>query len=88
MPYTVIDFRDTPNPNALKCVLDRSPGAKPRSYRSAPEASGDALGAAVMAIPGVTGVLIHDGWLTVSKDAGTGWGAIKPALKAALAAAE
>jgi NFU1 iron-sulfur cluster scaffold homolog, mitochondrial len=87
VPYTVTEFRETPNPNALKCVLDRSPGPTPRSYREANAAAGDPLAAVLFGVPGVTGLLIHDGWVTVSKSDSAKWAGIKTALRAAFAAA-
>lgn len=88
MPYKVLRFQDTPNPNALKCVLDRSPPDVPRSYLNASSAGADRLASALFAIPGVTSVLISDGWLTVNKSAETAWGKVKPAVEQVLAAAE
>src|SRR5438128_1453945 len=67
MPYTVQEFQPTPNPNALKCVLDRPLPEPIRSFRSAAEAAGDPLGSALFAVPGVTAVLLSGGWLTVNK---------------------
>lgn len=93
MPYQIIEFVETPNPNALKCVLDASPARAGaiRSYaRSRPEASPDQrdpLGAALMAIPELDSVLIHDGWITVVKQPGAGWAGVKRAVAAALKAA-
>ena len=37
----VREFRDTPNPNAVKCLLDRSIGEGMRSYFDATQAAGD-----------------------------------------------
>jgi hypothetical protein len=67
--YQVTDFQDTPNPNALKCVLDHSPAPVEglRSYLAAPDPTRDALAAALFSVPGVIGVLINPGWVTVSK---------------------
>ena len=42
MPYRVTNFQDTPNPNAVKCLLDRpirDPGRGPGSYRTAQAAA-------------------------------------------------
>ncbi len=101
MPYTVTDFRETPNPNALKCVLDKAPtpvgdgsrgGAEiprlSRSYRSAGEAAGDPVAAALFRVVGVSGILIHhEGWITVSKANGYAWGPIKAGVTDVLRAA-
>ena len=93
MPYAITEFIDTPNPNALKCVLDLSPapsGAM-RSYaRARPDAAPpttDPLGVALMAIPSLDSVLIHDGWITIVKRADAPWAGVKKAVAAALAAA-
>ncbi|MBI1190062.1 MAG: hypothetical protein GC200_05200 [Tepidisphaera sp.] len=93
MPYAITEFIDTPNPNALKCVLDRSPAPEGgmRSYaRARPETSppaSDPLGAAIMAIPAIDSVLIHDGWITIVKRPDAAWASVKKAVAAALAAA-
>lgn len=93
MPYKVTEYVQTPNPNALKCVLDASPtGARGmRSYsRSRDDAApdqADALGVALMAIPEIESVLIHDGWITVVKSPKAGWGGVKRAVAGVLAAA-
>lgn len=88
MPYRVVQFLETPNPNAVKCVLDRSPAPEgPRSFRSREEAAADALAAALFAVPGVRNVLIHDGWITVGKAEDAPWRTVRDGLRAALAAA-
>lgn len=84
MPYTVLKFQETPNPNALKCVLDRSPGAAPRSYFNAAAAASDPLARALFSVPGVTNVLISDGWLTVSKAPGIPWAPVRAGVERAL----
>jgi hypothetical protein len=90
MPRRVRSFESTPNPNALKCLLDgpappRGPGAAgPRSYRSGQDAAADPLAAAIMAIPGVTHTLIADEWLTVGKVADAPWGPIKARIRKVL----
>jgi len=88
VPISVTEFISTPNPNAVKCLLDQSPTRVPRSYFSAVEAKGDTLGEALFAVPGVKNLLIHDGWITVSKDADADWKAIKAAVVKVLAAVQ
>jgi hypothetical protein len=94
MSYTIVEFQPTPNPNALKCILDRplqpvpsAPAERPalRSFRSAAEASGDPLGKALLDVPGITSVLISDGWVTINKAPGTSWPAIKKDVQRVLA---
>lgn len=88
MAFKVLAFEATPNPNALKVVLDRSPGDAPRSYREADAAKGDALAEALFAIPGVSNVLIHDGWLTVGKTPEAQWKALRPRIERVLREAQ
>jgi len=85
MSVRVLRFQATPNPNALKCVLDRSLGATPRSYFSAEEAAGDEVGRALFAIAGVTNVLINGDWATVSKHPDADWGPIRAAVERVMA---
>lgn len=84
MPYRVVEFRETPNPNALKCILDASPRPTPLSVRSAEQAQSDPIAKALFAIPGVNNLLIHDGWITVGKAQDAKWPAIKSAVERTL----
>ncbi|MCE2967580.1 MAG: NifU N-terminal domain-containing protein [Phycisphaerales bacterium] len=90
MPYRVTRYQQTPNPDALKCELDRSTGrhkGPPRSFRSAEQAAGDPLGRAIMQIPGIAGVLIHEDWLTITRAPNTPWESLKPHLERTLGSA-
>jgi hypothetical protein len=87
LSYKVVKFQETPNPNAVKCVLDRSAGESVRSYFSAEQAKGDALAARLFAVAGVTNVLINDGWITVNKTPEAAWKAVKAGVERALAEA-
>ena len=84
MAYTVTKFQPTPNPNALKCVLDRPLPEPIRSYRAREQAEADPLGAALFAVPGVTGVLLSGGWLTVNKSPEADWSGVKKGIEAVL----
>ena len=88
MPYALREFRDTPNPNAVKCVLDRSMGEGMRSYFNAAQAAGDPVASRLFAIEGVTNVLIHGDWLTVSKRPEAAWGPIRRAVEQVLRGVE
>ena len=88
MPRTVT-LHETPNPHALKCVLSEplTPHAGTgavRSYTSQAAASVDPAAAALFAVPGVRGVLIAEtgAWITVTKDPGTAWKSLRPAVEA------
>ena len=88
MAIRVTEFESTPNPNALKCVLDRRVSEGRRSYSDAAEASTDPVAARVFQIEGVVGVMLLDDWMTVLKAPDATWRAIRAGLKKALAEAE
>lgn len=77
----VIRFESTPNPNAVKCVLDRSVSDRPRSYLNADAAQGDPLAAPFFALGGIRNILINGDWISVNKLDGVEWSKLKPALK-------
>ncbi|MEO1008975.1 MAG: NifU N-terminal domain-containing protein [Planctomycetota bacterium] len=86
----VIGFESTPNPNAIKIVLEGAIPAAPRSYRHPPTgaglASADPLAAALFAIDGVRVVLIHEEFVSLCKAPAAAWKAIKPRARAAIEA--
>jgi len=84
VPYKVVRFQPTPNPNALKCILDGLLPEPIRSYRSAEEAEADPLGRALFAVPGVTSLLLSGEWLTVNKAEEADWGQVKAGVQSAL----
>jgi hypothetical protein len=84
MMVRVKAFQETPNPNAVKCVLEGRLAHAPRSYFNAAEAQGDGLAKRLFAIPGVTNVLLQPGWITVSKAPAAEWKAIRPAIEQAV----
>jgi len=88
MPYRVLAFESTPNPNALKCLVEPRPADIPRSYRSSEEAGDDALAGALFAVPGVTALLIHAAFITVTKSPDARWPAIRAGVERALHAAD
>lgn len=88
MPYAVKKFQETPNPNAVKCVLDRPVGGGIRSYFRAEDAAADPLAWGLFAIDGVTNVLINSGWITVNKQADADWGAVRAGIERVLRGAE
>jgi hypothetical protein len=84
MSYRVKKYQETPNPNAIKCVLDRKAGEGMRSYFSAQAAAADPLGSALFKVDGVTNVLIGGEWITVSKRSDAGWREVKAGVERAL----
>lgn len=81
MSHRILEFQPTPNPNALKCILDVPLPEPIRSFRRKDEAAADPLGAQLMAIPGVTTVLLSGGWMTVNKAPDAAWPAVKRAVQ-------
>ncbi len=88
MPYTVTEFESTPNPNAVKCWLDRPISQGPRSFLSAQAAREDAIASALFAEAGATTVLFNGDWLTVNKPAHADWGSVKAKINRVLSAAK
>ena len=89
MPYRVLAFESTPNPNALKCPVEPRPAEAPRSYRTAAEvAENDSLAKSLFAVPGVTSLLIHTGFITVTKSPDARWPAIRAGVERVLHAAD
>jgi hypothetical protein len=84
MPARSVRFETTPNPHALKCVLDRALPGGARSYRTPEPAPDDDLAKALFALPGVTGLLIFGEWLTVNKSPEAAWPDLKPAIERVL----
>lgn len=83
----IVEFQETPNPNALKCILDGdlSPDTDGlRSFRRAADAAHDPLASRLMSIPGVSSVLLERAWLTVNKRPEAEWAGVKRAVQTAL----
>jgi hypothetical protein len=100
MPVRVLRFEPTPNPLALKCVVDQPVGpggeAAARSFRRGLQrpGAGHPLADRLLALPGVEGVLFGPGgaaeggaWVTISKSAQADWKAVKSGVERVLAEA-
>ena len=88
MPDEVTRFEDTPNPNAVKCWLDRPISDRPRSFLNAMVASTDPIAAALFNEAGVVNVLFNGDWVTVSKPADADWAGVKAKVKKVLKSAQ
>lgn len=89
MPEVNIRFQPTPNPNAGKFVLDREVVAdgKSKSFFSAEEARGDALGEALMALDGVASIFMVEDFVTVTRRPDADWQELIPRVEQAIRAA-
>jgi NFU1 iron-sulfur cluster scaffold homolog, mitochondrial len=84
MPFAVTEFETTPNPNALKCWLDRPISDGPRSFLNAELAATDPVAAALFSRAGVTNVYFNGNWITVNKPADANWTTIKHKVRKVL----
>jgi hypothetical protein len=92
MAIRVTSFETTPNPNAIKCVLDRRVSDGRRSFGAAGgTADADAdhpVGSALMRVDGVVGIMLMGDWLTVLKEPGAPWRTVKSRVARALEGVE
>jgi NFU1 iron-sulfur cluster scaffold homolog, mitochondrial len=73
MAFRVLEVQPTPNPNAMKFVLDRPIAEQPTSFLNAEAARGDSLAGRFFAIPGVSSLLLLGDFITVNKTADASW---------------
>lgn len=74
MSRTNIEVVGTPNPSAVKFVLDTDAlGPDSRSYFSAAEAAGDALASRIFEVQGVRALFMVDDFITVTRAADASW---------------
>lgn len=88
MGYRVLEVQPTPNPNALKFVLDRPISQQPLSYFNASAASGHPLATRLFEVPGVSSLLLLGDFVTVNKTPGAPWAPITKQVKKVLSDAE
>ena len=82
----VIDVQDTPNPDALKFMLDGTILASGvRQFDSAAAGQSDALAKELFSIPGVQAVFYMGQFVTVTKSGEINWTQIQPKINQAIA---
>lgn len=86
MPFTVVEVQPTPNPNALKFLLDREIATQPISFFSADAATDHSIASRLFAIQGVSSLLLLGDFVTVNKSADASWPPIKEQVRRVLAA--
>ncbi|MCR9218557.1 MAG: NifU N-terminal domain-containing protein [bacterium] len=84
MGFRIVRFETTPNPNALKCVLDRPITEVPKSFLSAGAAAGDPLAEPFFELGGIRNILMNGDWISVNKLDATDWAALKPRIRRVL----
>lgn len=86
MPFSVVEVQPTPNPNALKFLLDRPISDQPISFFNAEAATDHTIASRLFAIPGVSSLLLLGDFVTVNKSADASWPQIKERVRQVLAA--
>lgn len=83
--FRVTETQPTPNPNALKFILDRPISESPISFFTPASAKDHPLATKLFAIDGVTTLLLLGDFVTVNKAPEKPWSQITPQVKKVLA---
>ena len=86
MGFKVSDIQPTPNPNAVKFMLDGEVAAQPTSFFNAEQAINHPLAKKLFAIPGVSSLLLLGDFITVNKQPDVEWRDITKAVETVLGA--
>jgi hypothetical protein len=86
--YVVNQVQPTPNPNAMKFVLDTTISSIPLRFYSPDQAKDHPLAAGLMAIEGVSNVMLLADFVTIGKRPEAKWSEIKPRVTRLLKDAE
>ena len=87
MGYRLIEIQPTPNPNALKFVLDRQVSQQPLSFFNAAAATDYPLAKRLFEIADVSSLLLLGDFITINKSPGGDWDDIKDQAQTVLRAA-
>ena len=88
MGFKVVEIQPTPNPNAVKFVLNGPVSQQPLSFFNVAAAKGFPLAEALFAIEGVTSLLLLGDFITINKSSAADWADITPRARAVLAGAK
>ncbi len=84
MAFRVAEIQSTPNPNAIKVILDQPVSKEPTSFLHPSAADGHPLARQLFAIPGVSGVLLLDDFITINKSSDVRWADITSRVRQVL----
>jgi Scaffold protein Nfu/NifU N terminal len=87
MGFTVSEIQPTPNPNAVKFILDRPVVDQPTSFFNKEQATDHPLATQLFAIKGVSSLLLLGDFITVNKTPDVPWKEITKAVQSVLAKA-
>ena len=83
MGYTIERAETTPNPSARRLVIDPAPG-RIVSARPGEDPPDDPLARALLSVEGVSGVLVHTDFVTVTLGDGARWESVRRGVERAL----
>jgi hypothetical protein len=84
MAFRVVEIQATPNPNAIKVILDRSVSRDPTSFLHPGAAEGHPLAMRLFGIPGVSSLLLLDDFITINKSSNAVWADITSRVRQVL----
>ena len=84
MPFIVTEVQPTPNPNAVKMVLDRVIADRPMSFLNPASGTDHPIASKLFAVPGVTCLLLLGDFVTVTKQPEAQWIDVTKNVKRAL----
>jgi hypothetical protein len=87
VPFKVTEVQPTPNPNAVKMILDRVIADCPMSFLTAASGKQHPIASKLFAVDGVTSLLLLGDFVTVTKAPEAKWKDITKRVEQALAAA-
>lgn len=87
VPIEIREFQATPNPNALKFVLDRPVADQPTSFLTPAAAEHHELARLLFAVAGVTSVFLLGDFITINKSPDARWPDIKRNVRRVLSSA-
>ena len=85
MPFNVLEVQPTPNPNAMKLVLDRVIADRPMSFLNPASGNEHPIASRLFAVKGVCGLLLLGDFVTVTKESAARWPEITKNVKQTLA---
>ena len=85
MAFRIREIQPTPNPNAVKVILDRPVSDQPTSFFNAGAAEGHPLATRLFAIPGVSSLLLLGDFITINKSPEARWADITAKVRKILA---
>ena len=87
MGFEVKEIQPTPNPNAMKFVVNGLDSKASVSFLNSEAAAGHPLGSKLFTVPGVTSVLLCDDFVTINKSPQAKWPDVKAKVRKVLAEA-